>query len=691
MEDHIQMGALMFSLLTIEMMYTSMDYLAAGNFRRGNGYLLHMYTPLPLRLDRLLKKLVAEYDEERQRLMSTRVQPAGSNDGVAEDAAVAGGRTPPLNTARRGTGRSAGDYFTAFDPNQFVQNTAAAAAVAAELTTVRKFVDFIGKFVEVRKTMVVLYRFVAATGPVLHVRKLRLLLGHCAAVLETIETDALYGKLLEHVRGEVRLVCELVEWDAHVTAYDFARAVAAMHAARRLLSAWRAEVVMGSEASMEKDAAGEAPGVLRQAFARSARLVQGLLWGAAVGGETGGPRGGRMRGIVVWLDRWTAHLAFRTTAYFQRHLLHTRALHTPDAASDIWRRRLCAPDLHAMIGGFLRAFDGECVALLFASSAARPFAPDGVAVSGTRQHVPLARVQACATLFCQRRAGLDNTDVHAHVHEQDEWLRQNFLPDILCVLDAEQAAMDAELLGAAPLLAALGEDADALLDELAGSMRDALAAAVVARATRGGRRDSRDARGRHDQRTPSQPAEDSLYSTYLLKSHLRNNLAPDPMAIRLRPRAEQPRRPSDAQRMSTGTGELSVFVGRRAPSVRSVALGDHSEVARRVRRGERLVELFGGWDAEGTAHKPVDLAMVPPELAYSTLPRASVGRRSDVVESEGFTYLYARVAMPNVTLVAVLGDSERALPRRREAMRVWDQIVAAVRGTPLLDLLLTLS
>ncbi|KAJ1725518.1 hypothetical protein LPJ53_000333 [Coemansia erecta] len=778
MEDHIQMGALMFSLLTIEMMYTSMDYLAAGNFRRGNGYLLHMYTPLPLRLDRLLKKLVAEYEEERQRLMSARVQPAG-DDGAAEGAAGGPDGRAPSNAPRRASGRAATDYFPAFDPNQFVQNTAAAARVAAELATVRKFVDFIGKFVEVRKTMVVLYRFVAVTGPVLHVRKLRLLLGHCAAVLESIEPDGLYGKLLAHVRGEVRLVGELVEWDAHVTAYDFARSVVAMQTARRLLRAWQADVVArGAEdgAAGGGPARDEAPGALYKALARSARLVQGFLWGGAgaaaglaAGGRAGGG-GGRMRGIAVWLDRWTAHLAFRTTAYFQRHLLAARALHTADALADVWRRPALSPDLSAKIGDFLRAFDGECVALLFASSAAHPFAPDGVAVCGTKQHVPLARVQACATLFCQRRrpSSAVGDDVHGMASAQGdaEWLRQNCLPDILCVVDAAQQAMDAELLGAAPLLDALGDDADAdaLLDELAGSVRDALAAAVVARATtRGTRRDSRDARDgrRHDRlRTPSQMAqpadEDSLYSTYLLKSHLRNNLTAgagpagahespdrasvDPMAIRIA-RARHPdpplARPSTVysvggrgaahvRRGSAGpaAGDLSLFAGRRdrrAPSIRSLlrpgapptAAAADSDVARRARRGERLAELFGGWDAEGTAHVAGGLEPalhVPAELAYSTPTRGSVGRRAhagdvegglaqrlsraaaDSVDAlDGYTYVYARVAMPNVTLVAVLVDSERAMARRREALRAWDAVVAAVRGTPLLDLLLTLA
>ncbi|KAJ2787446.1 hypothetical protein GGI15_000691 [Coemansia interrupta] len=755
MEDHIQMGALMFSLLTIEMMYTSMDYLAAGNFRRGNGYLLHMYTPLPLRLDRLLKKLVAEYEEERQRLMSTRVQPAGDGGGGSGEGTAAAPGRAPTTPGRRGSGRPATDYFAAFDPNQFVQNTAAAARVAAELQTVRKFVDFIGKFVEVRKTMVVLYRFVAVTGPVLHVRKLRLLLGHCAAVLESIEPDALYGKLLAHVQGEVRLVGELVEWDAHVTAYDFARAVVGMRTARTMLAAWQRDVVeSGGGVEQADGGAGEAPGVLRKALARSARLVQGLLWGGGTGEEASGPRGGRMRGIVVWLDRWTGFLAFRTTAYFQRHLLHTRALHAADAAADVWRRAALAPDLHALISDFLRSFDGECVALLFASSAAHPFAPDGVAIAGTKQHVPLARVQACATLFCQRRRPAAHADVHGvDVQGDAEWLRQNCLPDILCVVDDARAAMDAELLGAAPLLDALADDADALLDELAGSVRDALAAAVVARATRGGRRESRDARDRRSDRlrTPAQMAqpadEDSLYSTYLLKSHLRNNLTAqeppdrasvDPMAIRIaRVRLPEPplvrpatvyqavgRSDLHGRRVSAGpsAGDLSLFAGRRAqraPSVRSLMRGSagamapaDSEMARRVRRGERLAELFGGWDAEGTAlaRTPEPVVHVPAELAYSTPTRGSIGRRAHAMEPDGgglaqrlaraadaqdaldgYTYVYARVAMPNVTLVGVLADSERAVARRREAMRAWDAIVAAVRGSQLLDLLLTLA
>ncbi|PIA19118.1 hypothetical protein COEREDRAFT_5649 [Coemansia reversa NRRL 1564] len=520
MEDHIRMGALMFSLLTIEMMYTSMDYLTPGNFRRGNNYLLNMYTPLPRQLNKLLRKLVAEYEEEYQRLVSLRIQT--SNVSSAMDSRYAkntygsafefapqhsvynredGSKTPayasqtlysdnakihrnssesslgsathntssraPQQTAEQNNptfighdhrsfdtsgikpaagfhasnSQSGADPAEPFDPSQYLANTEEAEGVLAELETVRQFIEFITKFVEVRKTMVVLYRFIAVTGPVLHKRKLRIMLRKCETILQAIEPNPLFESLLEHVRKEIWLVCILVDWDSHILAYDFLQSVTQMKKAKVLLKAWLDSLpafalsdTMASRASTGghsiygsisealswrrgKDSGDDSRnvgrGLLYSALAKSSRMVQNFLWhssGSSGSDENQDQDSGGLCGIVIWISSWMEHLSFKTTAYFQQIIAPYRTLHRVDmnmstrqsaVMSDMWSRSTTVnKNLYEAITTFMQANDGCFVALLFESSKHHPFSADGFAVSGTKLQVSDYRVQACAVLFC---------------------------------------------------------------------------------------------------------------------------------------------------------------------------------------------------------------------------------------------------------------------------------------------------
>ncbi|KAJ2723634.1 hypothetical protein GGI07_002516 [Coemansia sp. Benny D115] len=637
MESHIQMGAIMFSLLTMEMMYTSMDYLTPENFRRGNSYLLNMYTPQIPRLKKLMKKLNSEYEEECKRLLSSRVRPVttstpsaasssgavlaktdGKSDGYfgavidsgfgismapkhTARSTVAGSfasryalhgveqsnrsilgvvpssyvdsRTGGTNTStpsrqshnhshsnshnngqnqgqiqnqgqgqgqiqiaslvgpsRRPSGEGesvhrAGSAFEPFDPNQYLNNTKEAEAVMEELETLKKFVAFIIKFIEVRKTMVVLYCFIAVTGPVLYTKKLRLILGHCNETLKSIVSSPLYDSLLEHIRHEVRLVGNLVDWDAHVVAYNFVKAVTAMKNSRKLLKSWQAGLpespasAIGAESRSAQDKKSRlggsedsgGHGLWYTAFAKSTRLVQNLIWGdstANTSSESQSSAAGRMRGIVIWIGSWVEHLGFKTTVYFQQLIAPYRALQHDEPFSaalqqavlrDVWSRQgISKINLGEMVTNFMRTYDGCFVALLFESSAHRPHTIDGFAISGTKVKVPDYHVQACATLFCVSNQKLLQSrgrivkdslvqDVHSINHNafyrnpdntrrqtDTEWFRQNCLPDILYILDREGPVLDFELLGSSPLLNQLGPEADALLLELGDTVCETL-------------------------------------------------------------------------------------------------------------------------------------------------------------------------------------------------------------------------
>ncbi|KAJ2720296.1 hypothetical protein H4R23_004737, partial [Coemansia sp. Cherry 401B] len=613
MEDHIRMGALMFSLLTIEMMYTSMDYLTPENYRRGNSYLLNMYSPLPRQLNKLLRKLVSEYEEEHQRLLSLNAQAAsrgsavhslydttthgsvhdlGSQSGLAGDndasrrrlfasqtihlngsgsqhansEATSGSRlgssgsgSNKLHSEHRkqaaniGTARPATEYHTKgiqtgrgtaepFDPNQYLANMEEAEVVLKELETVRQFVEFITKFVEVRKTMVVLYRFVAVTGPVLYVPKLRVMLDSCKDIIQAIEPNPLYASLLEHMRYEIWLVSSLVDWNSHVIAYDFVQAVTHMKKAKQLLRAWqdtlpahdRPEAGSSRRSTgghsiyesigdaiggrRDRDAGAGQPashGLLYTALAKSSRMVQNLLWrggGLGSGDDAQSQSADGMRGIIIWVNAWFDYLSFKTTIFFQQIIAPYRSLyhddmtvHAKQAAvmSDTWSRPgVAKTNLYEIVSEFMQANDGCFVALLFESSKQRPFAADGFAIAGTKVDVPDYRVQACAVLFCfanqrllrSRGISVKDTLVHdVHANRPDpatrgteaqqqsevEWFRQNCLPDILYVLDSDRATLDYELLGSSPLLNRLGADADELLVELCDSVHDTVEEAIA--------------------------------------------------------------------------------------------------------------------------------------------------------------------------------------------------------------------
>ncbi|KAJ2665250.1 hypothetical protein IW148_001722 [Coemansia sp. RSA 1199] len=595
MEDHIRMGALMFSLLTIEMMYTSMDYLTPENFRRGNNYLLNMYSPLPRQLNKLLRKLVSEYEEEHQKLIFLNVRPAskgsaahsiydgnihghqmdiepryghGSDEAnarrmfaaptmLSNESGASRGNTKAHTERERqlldpGATRRAPEYHTKssrpgsssaepFDPNQYLANMEEADAVLRELETVRQFVEFITKFVEVRKTMVVLYRFVAVTGPVMYVHKLRTMLDRCQAVIQAIEPNPLYACLFDHVRHEVWLVSNLVDWNCHIVAYDFVQTVTYMKKAKQQLRAWQNILpaysktrTPGSRRSTvghsiyesisdalggrrDKDPGGQHAnhGFLYTALAKSSQMMQNLLRGNGSSGANDSghePSSSGTRGIVVWITTWVDYLSFKTTTYFQQIITPYRSLYHDDMTAhakqaavmgDTWSRPGTAKtNLFEMVSEFMQANDGCFVALLFESSKQHPFAADGFAVSGTKVQVSDYRVQACAVLFCftnqqlLRSRGISVReslvhDVHtgrsdpatrgtAETQQSDvEWFRQNCLPDILYILDNDRTTLDFELLGSSPLLNQLGTDTDELLVELCDSVHDTVEEAAA--------------------------------------------------------------------------------------------------------------------------------------------------------------------------------------------------------------------
>ncbi|KAI8324886.1 hypothetical protein GQ54DRAFT_255696 [Martensiomyces pterosporus] len=528
MEAHIQLGALMFSLLTIEMMYTSMDYLAPGNFRRGNGYILNMYGPLPKRLRKTLKKLTLDYEEEHRRLLyplttTPASEPAGTQAAAyGHDAAHGrrGSSFPPPGLGEEFNGHNdtasqhavhayflgeqgrhahqqhqnaasvspsnvgAGDRISnaeargfvgrnsiageasmqnmdlspylpvaahssgPFDAEKYLTKHEEAERLLEELGTVQSFVHFVIAFVEVRRTMVVLYRLIAVTGPILEVEPLTLLLDRCDSALRTVNSNPLYDSLLSHVQREVRLVRGLVEWEANIREYNFVKSVTSMQRMKALLNAWKADLpplppssgapassgakakrsigsrsiyesisdAIGGQHEKENVGAGnssQSRGLFFTAFAKSTRMVQSFLWGSSgtnSGTSNQDPASSRMRNVIVWIGYWTDSLSLRTTAYFQQIIAPYRSLYHDDMTvhakqvavmDEIWSRPgLSKTNLNEAMHGFMQSNDAYFVVLLFESSKSRPFVPDGFAISGTRIKVSDFHVQACAVLFC---------------------------------------------------------------------------------------------------------------------------------------------------------------------------------------------------------------------------------------------------------------------------------------------------
>ncbi|KAJ2465182.1 hypothetical protein GGI03_002802 [Coemansia sp. RSA 2337] len=579
------MGALMFSLLTIEMMYTSMDYLTPSCFRRGYSHVLTMYDPLPRRLIKLLRKVNADYAEEQERLVSLGSRPVYTEPSAfGNPAAIAHGDNPSLashaqynnaasihthtlaapndprgfiadpnqlqapsrsrdgasafrpvdrpRAAQKGAEyrrwpdnehgvRSGAGAAEQFDPNQYIANMDEAEKVRQELETVRQLVDFISKLIEVRMTMIVLYRFVAVTGPVLYVHKLDIMLSRCKEMLQTVAPNALYQSLLDHVRNEVMLVTSLVNWNSQIALHNVVQSMTSMKHTKTLLRVWQDALPSGEASAMAKharspDNSSASHSLLYSAFAKSSRIVHNLLWGDGSRNSTSGSQGptlGRMRGIVVWIGCWTDFLTFKTTAYFQQIIAPHRSLFHEETSSsarqsavldDVWSRPgLSKTNLNDMITSFMHSYDGCFVSLLFESSKQRPYVLDGFAISGSKVKVPDYRVQACAVLFClsnqkllQARGhslrGSLTSEVHssrlssasltAHLSSPQydvEWFRQNCLPDILCVLDSDRTTLDLELLGSSPLLGRLGTDEDWLLTELGESVDEVIEKALV--------------------------------------------------------------------------------------------------------------------------------------------------------------------------------------------------------------------
>ncbi|KAJ2795424.1 hypothetical protein H4S07_006489, partial [Coemansia furcata] len=423
-----------------------------------------MYDPLPRRLNKLLKKVRADYEEEHERLVSLSAPPAftepsafgnptaithgdnsffpslaqynddvgipthamaalsdhrgfitdpnqlqapsRSRDGVSAFHPVDRPRTVQKGAEHRRWPDNGPELRTGaaepFDPNQYLANMDEAEKVLQELETVVQLVDFISKLIEVRKTMVVLYRFVAVTGPVLYVHKLNIMLSRCKEMLQTITPNALYESLLDHVRNEVMLVSNLVSWDSHIALHNVVQSVTSMKHAKTLLRAWKDTLPSGKLPTAAKQAQSSSNlsashSLLYSAFAKSSRIVQNLLWGEGGRNSASGSQGptlGRMRGIVVWIGCWTDFLTFKTTAHFQQIIAPHRSLfheETPSSArqsaalDDIWSRPgLSKTNIHDMITTFMHNYDGCFVSLLFESSKQRPYVLDGFAIAGSK-------------------------------------------------------------------------------------------------------------------------------------------------------------------------------------------------------------------------------------------------------------------------------------------------------------------
>ncbi|KAJ2552200.1 hypothetical protein EV175_003405 [Coemansia sp. RSA 1933] len=496
------------------MMYTSMDYLTPGNFQRGNGYMLDMYNGLPRRLRRLHKRLMLDYQEEHEQLVASFVHPMQSSSATRTDPSKQqmkerrhnsnsnsnyGKAGSSRNNASRIIGRpnSAGSAFQpvdtdnndsnnasvvwrargvhdprsrsdhtkpmmtqdpkdkslgSFDPKHYLGSLERAEKVLEDLEALSLFVEFIIKFIDVRKTMVVLYRFVAVTSPVLYVPKLDVMLKRCKRLIESIQPSPHYQMLLDNVRSEVWLVRNVVDWDSQIAAYNFVKAITTMQNTRGLLNTWQESFPEGTRTSAEAveearahskavadalghnandsgindgfgdsfaiqphnaGARGSSQGLLYMAFAKSSQLVQNLFWRGSSGGSADAAQESGhacIRGVVKLLDCWVSFLSFKTTAYFQQIIASHRSLYYDDMATqakraavmnDIWSRpELSKTDLGETLHAFMTENDACFVTLLFESSKKHPFSADGFALRGTKLCVSDYRVQACAVLFC---------------------------------------------------------------------------------------------------------------------------------------------------------------------------------------------------------------------------------------------------------------------------------------------------
>ncbi|KAJ1961211.1 hypothetical protein GGI12_003373 [Dipsacomyces acuminosporus] len=662
MEAHLQLGAIMFSLLTIEMKYTSMDYLAPGNFKRGNAYLLSMYEPLSSRLQKLLQKFINEYEEECRDILHVRAETTTPNDFMNSQRTAEFNRRSssvpphPIMTSVDAQGKysesgaSASIYHPSAHPtndlfmhNEFgnldhgvsvitdaqrqMENEGEVDILVSELETVKSFVGFILSFIEVRKAMVVLYRLIAVTGPVLQTPSLNIMLDYCNTILDSVTPDPLYDVLLGHVRFEVDLVRELLAWDTCISQYSFAKSVVFMHKIKRLLSEWKADIpppsitsatvktrrsagsrsiyesiseaIGGSgqrdEKSMILSSSGESKGLFYTAFTRSTKMVQNLFWGNASGSNSGiddlDPNSSRMRSVLLWIELWYNDLTIRTTTYFQQLLVPHRSLFTGEdeslAVDDIWSRPGLSPSttgkqsFNEMVNSFLQNNDAYYVALLFESSNELPYIPDGVSISGSQIKIPDSGVQSCRLLFCMRNHQLlasrglvlKNSlaeDIHTFKKDRTtangmavdrqisdiEWFRQNCLADLVSAIQKDQDNLDRELLYCNPLLKTLGNDTNKLLKELDDSV-----ACILDERVQGTKEDTpssidislADGRGPNgslmelptlragskgnspdsvattgnggEEYQPYHLNISNLYSSYMLKPHLRNNEA----------------------------------------------------------------------------------------------------------------------------------------------------------------------
>ncbi|KAJ2522574.1 hypothetical protein GGI11_001699 [Coemansia sp. RSA 2049] len=539
------MGALMFSLLTIEMMYTSMDYLTPRNFQRGNGYMLGMYNSLPRRLRKLHKRLVLEYEEEHQQLVASFVHPM--QNGPAADMGTGvqqmGGFAHNSRTSHSSRGASrlakrpsssasafqqsgtpgiiAGSAYPrpvplqkpeakpseSFGPKMYLGSLERAERVLEDLEALSLFVEFILKFIDVRKTMVVLYRFVAVTSPVLYVRKLDIMLNRCKKVIESIKPSTHYQTLLDNVRNEVWLVRNIVDWDSQIAAYNFVKAVTTMQNTNALLKSWQglfskcagawtsAEAIeatkahsramadalgpnhnagddFGDSLTMQQHSAGirgatrASHGLFYSALAKSSQLVQNFLWGSRSPGsseETPEPGHVGTCGVIRLLDYWVKLLSFKTTAYFQQIIASYRSLYYDDMATqakraavmnDVWSRpELLKTDLSEALNSFMASSDACFVTLLFEESI-------------------IHDVHSTNPSTARRTSG------NMALQSDLEWFRQNCLPDILYILDANRETLDYELLGSSPLVDRLGANSDELLMELGNLVHEVVEEAV---------------------------------------------------------------------------------------------------------------------------------------------------------------------------------------------------------------------
>ncbi|KAJ1953566.1 hypothetical protein EC988_002916, partial [Linderina pennispora] len=385
--------------------------------------------------------------------------------------------TPAVIThSRQGT-------LSTFDANRYSEAQDEAQQLSVDLAAIKSLTDFLHVFIKVRKILVVFYRLVATTGPVLESEDMAALLDKCECSLDAITPQTMYRQLYDNIRYEVGIMRCIVSWDESIAQYNFLKAVTAMSRAKTQLRAWgdslppigqpreppaanktpngsigrgsiydsiSGALSKGSWEHPDKEASAGANNpkkFLLSAFAKSTRMVQSLIWGSDGSGSGMSEEDikmRRMRFVYTWISSWTEHLAIKTTVYFQQIIAPHRSLYHDDLSlharhsaimEDIWSRPSMAKfNLNDLATTFLHANDGLFVVLLLESSKERPFCSDGFAMAGTKIKVPETFVQSYAMLFCITNQPLMRShgyhlrdslsqDIHTSAPDPDESLQ----------------------------------------------------------------------------------------------------------------------------------------------------------------------------------------------------------------------------------------------------------------------------